>query len=449
MSIRGFILSDSTKSSEFALGQNAHQKATHQMEKYDLDHMSEAIKLADGCQPREERIPKVGAVIAVEDKVLGRGRRGTGQEGNNEHAEFYALEDVKPYDKARLREATLYTTLEPCTGQVRSVAEKACTELIKDYQIKKVFIGILDPNQGVTGKGLWQLQDSGIEVELFPHDLSKQLRIQNADFIRSQQTLGAEFLSPKHGEKIRTDDNLAYPVRFKCLNPPKTDTYLLTARAGLYWPQSGPPKEVEPGVWEIVAHFGSTGEWAVQLVTADALGSALIQYYRNVTQQNRNRREKLRGKVDMSLLGNDYPGIEMNGLPKGLRLEEFARVAVAYKVNLIATYAAPLTVARDKTLKITYEIESQDDVAMDVTKGIWLGASFRDATGKLFHNTSEDKAISLTKGKHIYERNLTIAKDAPLGEQKLDTNIWRGFAGDSRKSKWIGGASPISITVTG
>ena len=46
------------------------------------------------------------------------------------------------------------------------------------------------------------------------------------------------------------------------------------------------------------------------------------------------------------------------------------------------------------------------------------------------YNTSEDKAVSITKGRRAYERNFTIAKDAPPGEYKLDTSVWRGIVGD-------------------
>jgi hypothetical protein len=63
---------------------------------------------------------------------------------------------------------------------------------------------MLDPNQGVTGKGLWKLQDSGVEVELFPPGLAGQIRAINAPFIRSQQTLGATIISPKSGEILKT-----------------------------------------------------------------------------------------------------------------------------------------------------------------------------------------------------------------------------------------------------
>jgi hypothetical protein len=49
------------------------------VEKYDLKFMKEAIKWADACRPANPGIPKVGAIIAVDDEPIGRGRRGTGQ----------------------------------------------------------------------------------------------------------------------------------------------------------------------------------------------------------------------------------------------------------------------------------------------------------------------------------------------------------------------------------
>ena len=125
-------------------------------------------------------------------------------------------------------------------------------------------MGILDPNQGVTGKGLLRLQEAGIEVALFPHDLSKEIRAINAAFIRSQQTLSAMILSPANGEELRTyDTHGTQSVRFKCNNPPGPNTYLLLYNGGSFWPQPGPFREVGHGIWEIDAHFGSTGDYAL------------------------------------------------------------------------------------------------------------------------------------------------------------------------------------------
>jgi pyrimidine deaminase RibD-like protein len=79
--------------------------------------MEEAIRWADACKPTNPRIPKVGAIIAIGGEVIGRGRRGTGDKGDDDHAERCALHQVP--DKGRLPQATLYKTLEPCTPEVK------------------------------------------------------------------------------------------------------------------------------------------------------------------------------------------------------------------------------------------------------------------------------------------------------------------------------------------
>ncbi|SRR6266536_5292068 len=66
----------------------------------------------------------------------------------------------------------------------------------------KVVIGILDPNQGVCGKGVLLLQRADIEVELFPHDLAVKILRLNEDFVRAQQSLGIKITEPQSGKKI-------------------------------------------------------------------------------------------------------------------------------------------------------------------------------------------------------------------------------------------------------
>jgi len=78
---------------------------------------------------------------------------------------------------------------------------------------------MLDPNQGVTGKGLLRLQEAGIDVALFPHALFKQIRAINAPFIRSQQALGATIVTPTQDQELRTYETEGrVTVRFKSLN---------------------------------------------------------------------------------------------------------------------------------------------------------------------------------------------------------------------------------------
>jgi pyrimidine deaminase RibD-like protein len=64
------------------------------MTENDLRHMEKAISLADRCNPKEERIPRVGAVIAIGEGIIGRGHRGTGNPGDDDHAEKRALDQI-------------------------------------------------------------------------------------------------------------------------------------------------------------------------------------------------------------------------------------------------------------------------------------------------------------------------------------------------------------------
>ena len=100
-----------------------------------------------------------------------------------------------------------------------------CTELIKQHGIKKVFIGILDPNQGVRGKGLWELQTNGIYVELFPPDLAKRPRVLNHKFIRIQRP-GIRITNLRSGQTIRTfDKGGVFELQGSFLNLPGDDVF--------------------------------------------------------------------------------------------------------------------------------------------------------------------------------------------------------------------------------
>ena len=57
------------------------------MSDFDYQCMLEAIEWAKKSSPIKDSIPHVGAIIAVGNEVIARGRRGTGLEGNDDHAE--------------------------------------------------------------------------------------------------------------------------------------------------------------------------------------------------------------------------------------------------------------------------------------------------------------------------------------------------------------------------
>jgi pyrimidine deaminase RibD-like protein len=296
------------------------------MDADDYKFMEKAFELASQCDPIKESIPKVGAVIAVDGEIIGAGRRGNGG-SDDEHAEWNALGQVE--NKALLTNATLYTTLEPCTAEVRSRPLESCTELIHQHRIKRVVIGMLDPNQGVTGKGLWRLQDSGTDVSLFPHDLAEKVRAINAPFIRSQQSLRAQIISPQNGEVLPQMGN--HPIRFKCAAKPSDHDFVLVMKDGLCLPQSSVFRQDEDD-YVVDAHFGMTGEHTVYLVTANDLGVILIGYYRRILARNaeRNKQLLLMLKEGQSVpIEGRWPGIPMPALPKGLRLEAWITVVIA------------------------------------------------------------------------------------------------------------------------
>jgi len=108
---------------------------------------------------------------------LGRACRGGLRDGN--HAEFTLIER-KLQDK-NLNGATLYVTLEPCTR--RKAPKKPCAEWIKSARIKRVFIGMTDPNPDICGRGVQYFLNNGIEVDFFDVDLVREIRDTNRDFI--------------------------------------------------------------------------------------------------------------------------------------------------------------------------------------------------------------------------------------------------------------------------
>ena len=124
--------------------------------------------------------PLVGAVLVDRaGRVLARTYRGNFSVG--EHAEFSVLEKIASHvDTAGL---TLYTTLEPCT--TRKPPKKPCAHRIVAKGIRRVFMGIPDPNPAIHGQGIDLLRRHDIEIQMFPPDLAEQIRVENHEFIES------------------------------------------------------------------------------------------------------------------------------------------------------------------------------------------------------------------------------------------------------------------------
>lgn len=97
--------------------------------------------------------PLVGAVLVKNDEILSTGYH---QIFGGPHAEVNAISNATITEGA-----TLYVTLEPCSHYGKT---PPCTELIIKSNIKRCVVATLDPNPLVSGRGIKQLKDAGIEV---------------------------------------------------------------------------------------------------------------------------------------------------------------------------------------------------------------------------------------------------------------------------------------------
>ena len=117
-------------------------------------YMRQALDLAKRGQGRTHPNPCVGAVVVKDARVVGRGFH---KKAGTPHAEVIALRQAG----RRARGATLYCTLEPCAHRGRT---GPCTQAIISAGIRRVFIGMSDPNPLVRGKGMRRLRAAGIAV---------------------------------------------------------------------------------------------------------------------------------------------------------------------------------------------------------------------------------------------------------------------------------------------
>ncbi|NPE47488.1 bifunctional diaminohydroxyphosphoribosylaminopyrimidine deaminase/5-amino-6-(5-phosphoribosylamino)uracil reductase RibD [Sphingobacterium prati] len=108
--------------------------------------------------------PMVGAVIVLDDQIIGEGY--TSPYGGP-HAEVNAVNSVlNRYGKgaqALLAASTFYVSLEPCAHYGKT---PPCANMIADLKPSKVFVACLDPYAKVNGKGIEILRAAGIEVEI-------------------------------------------------------------------------------------------------------------------------------------------------------------------------------------------------------------------------------------------------------------------------------------------
>ena len=140
-----------------------------------------AIEEARKSVPEDERIhPRVGVVVVKDGRVLATAHRG---EFPQCHGEFIALE--KKLADVSLAGSTVYTTLEPCTS--RNHPKVPCAVRLAERKVARVVIGMLDPDNRISGRGQRALRKAGIATGLFDHDLMTEIEELNRDFIREKE----------------------------------------------------------------------------------------------------------------------------------------------------------------------------------------------------------------------------------------------------------------------
>ena len=116
--------------------------------------MRKALALARRGEGITAPNPPVGAVIVCRGREIGSGFH---RKAGGPHAELAAIESAG----SKVKGATLYVTLEPCSTWGKT---GPCTAAIIDRGIARVVVAVRDPNPRHSGKGLRELTKAGVEV---------------------------------------------------------------------------------------------------------------------------------------------------------------------------------------------------------------------------------------------------------------------------------------------
>jgi diaminohydroxyphosphoribosylaminopyrimidine deaminase/5-amino-6-(5-phosphoribosylamino)uracil reductase len=142
----------------------------------DYVFMARALHLAERGLYTTDPNPRVGCVVVQDGEIVGEGWHCRAGEA---HAEIPALRQAGE----RARGADVYVTLEPCCHHGRT---PPCSDALIAAGVKRVVAAMEDPNSKVAGRGLAQLKQAGIQVEIgMMHDEAQRL---NPGFIRRMRS---------------------------------------------------------------------------------------------------------------------------------------------------------------------------------------------------------------------------------------------------------------------
>jgi len=178
--------------------------------------MRQAMALAASVRGTTSPNPWVGAVIEP------GGFEGATQPPGGPHAEAVALHAAG----AQAEGATLYTTLEPCSHHGRT---PPCADAIVAAGIKRVVVGIEDPDPNVRGAGIARLRAAGIEVTVGV--CATAINAQLAPYLKHRQT-GRPYVVLKLAATL--DGRTAAPdgtSQWITSEPARTDAHRLRAES--------------------------------------------------------------------------------------------------------------------------------------------------------------------------------------------------------------------------
>lgn len=134
-----------------------------------------AFELAEHADPhRTYPNPLVGAVITRDGEVIATGYH---TQAGAAHAEAVALESAGVH----AANATLYTTLEPCSYRGADKRTPPCVEKIIAAGISRVVIGATDPHARENGRGIEVLQQNNVRVTIAK--MQERFTRQNEEYV--------------------------------------------------------------------------------------------------------------------------------------------------------------------------------------------------------------------------------------------------------------------------
>lgn len=122
----------------------------------DFRFMALALRLAERGLYTTDPNPRVGCVLVKNGEVVGQGWH---EHAGEAHAEIVALREAG----SAAQDATAYVSLEPCCHTGRT---PPCSDALIKAGVKRVVVAMEDPNPQVAGKGVAQLREADIDVDI-------------------------------------------------------------------------------------------------------------------------------------------------------------------------------------------------------------------------------------------------------------------------------------------